>query len=100
MNSRIHLPCTDSAPYLHPVGSLNEGDALLRAWWERLTRADRDAITRLAYSALPSSLAARMLASATDVEILVASHTPAGTRWYLSRDAANYVVVHGRRQPV
>ncbi len=100
MNSQIHLSCTDSTLYLHPVGSLNDGDAALRAWWDRLTRADRDAITRHAYSALPPSLAARMLASATDVEIVVASHTTTGTRWYLSRDAANYVVLHGRRQPV
>ena len=100
MNSQVHLSCRDSTLYLHPVGSLNDGDAALRAWWDRLTRADRDAITRYAFSALPYSLAARMLASATDVEIVVAAHTTAGTRWYLSRDAANYVVVHGRRQPV
>jgi len=82
------------------MGTLNDGDVPLRAWWGRLTRADRDAITRYAYSALPSSLAARMLASATDVEIVVAARTTAGTRWYLSRDAASYVVAHGRRQRV
>ena len=100
MNSQIHLSCTDSTPYLHPGGSLNDRDAPLRAWWDRLTRADRDAITRHVYSALPSALAARMLASATDVEIVIATHTTAGTSWYLSREAANYVVVYGRRQSV
>ena len=102
MNLQIHLSCTGQhALILHPVGSLNDGDAALRAWWDRLTRADnrrRDRPARLL--ALPPSLAARMLASATDVEIVVASHTTTGTRWYLSRDAANYVVLHGRRQPV
>jgi hypothetical protein len=49
---------------------------------------------------IPPSLAARMLAPANDVEIVIASHTTVGTRWYLSRDAANCVVVHGRRQAV
>jgi hypothetical protein len=70
----------------------------LHPWWDRLDPDHRRTLIRHAYTPLPEHLAAVVLASRTDVELLVADHLGVDTRWYLSRDTAAFVTGLTRHQ--